>query len=173
MRKGSSPTGGLRSIRFWGTDPKIGHSSDGLVWPRAERPLWSGQSGKPPSPNLDLAAALEPELTFAEISRKSDFDPSLSLGRLLSNSRKQTFAVLLHRQDLRHARRREVQGCLPEADVRNCKRSRLGYRITGGRLSHTAAYVYFRKSGDTAVPNSMCLRIRPTSRAALIGAGSF
>src|ERR1700730_18460986 len=27
--------GGLRSVRFWGTDPKIGHSSGGLVWPKA------------------------------------------------------------------------------------------------------------------------------------------
>jgi hypothetical protein len=40
-------------------------------------------------------------------------------------------------------------------------------------LSYALSYVYLRKSGDTAVPNSMCLRIRPTSRAALIGAGSF
>jgi hypothetical protein len=36
-----------------------------------------------------------------------------------------------------------------------------------------AGYVYFRKSEDTAVPNSISLRMRPTSRAALIGAGSF
>jgi len=32
-----------------------------------------------------------------------------------------------------HTRHTEFQGCLPEADVRNCKRSWLGYRITGGR----------------------------------------
>lgn len=46
-----------------------------------------------------------------------------------------------------------------------------GHGATGRRCHF--GYVYFRKSGDTAVPNSMCLRIRPTSRAALIGAGSF
>ena len=41
------------------------------------------------------------------------------------------------------------------------------------KVAVESAYVYFRKSGDTAIPNSMCLRMRPTSRAALIGAGSF
>jgi hypothetical protein len=35
------------------------------------------------------------------------------------------------------------------------------------------AYAYLRKSGETGVPNSTCFKIRPTSRAALIGAGSF
>ena len=33
--------------------------------------------------------------------------------------------------------------------------------------------VYFRKSGEVATPYSICFRIRPTSRDALIGAGSF
>jgi hypothetical protein len=42
-----------------------------------------------------------------------------------------------------------------------------------GQYRGGPSHVYRRKSGETAAPNSVCLRMRPTSRAALIGAGSF
>src|SRR5208283_3300010 len=36
-----SAMGGFRLVGFWGTDPKIGHSSGGLVWPKPDWQLSS------------------------------------------------------------------------------------------------------------------------------------
>ena len=68
-------------------------------------------------------------------------------------------------------------GLLPQRRIvpmSKSTRTTFAIRSRYGRGDSCAkSQVYFRKSGETATSNETCFSTRPTSRDALIGAGSF
>jgi hypothetical protein len=99
-------------------------SSRDLGWPKADRLLWAIETLK---------------RTSAPTQSRGSSRPTSVIGRLRSHSRKQTFAVLPHRQDCALVGRfTEVRLC-SKADVRS------------------AAVIEWAKSGHP-MPNSKCLR---------------